>query len=94
MQISCALAKKIVEAIFERHDAIRRMLCADAGIKLMNLDATIMMDVLEALVTRGIPCIGIHDSVVVPERFGGDAQAEMEKSWALHSNGPTLCKIK
>ena len=94
MQISYALAKKIVEAIFERHGAIRRMLCADAGIKLMNLDATIMMDVLEALVARGIPCIGIHDSVVVPERFGGDAQAEMEKFWALHSKGPTPCEIK
>ena len=94
MQISYALATKIVAAIFERHDVIRRMLCADAGIKLMNLDATIIMDVLEALVARGIPCIGIHDSVVLPERYGGDAQAEMEKSWALHSKGPTLCEIK
>jgi hypothetical protein len=87
-------AKAIVNAILKRHDAIRAMLCNDWGIKLMNLDARIMVQVMNALVARGIPCIGIHDSVVLPERYGGDAQAEMEKSWALHSKGPTLCEIK
>jgi hypothetical protein len=87
-------AKAIVNAILKRHDAIRAMLCNDWGIKLMNVDASIMVQVMNALVARGIPCIGIHDSIVVQHRFEGHALAEMEKSWAQNSKGPNRCNIK
>jgi hypothetical protein len=87
-------AKAIVKAILKRHDAIGVMLCNDWGIKLMNLDARIMVQVMNALVARGIPCIGIHDSIVVQRRFEGQAFAEMEKSSAKNSKGPNLCNIK
>ena len=87
-------AKAIVNAILKRHDAIRAMLCDDWGIKLMNVDASIMVQVMNALVAQGIPCIGIHDSIVVQRRFEGYALAEMEKSWAQNSKGPNLCNIK
>jgi hypothetical protein len=87
-------AKAIVDAILKRHDAIRAMLCNDWGIKLMNVDARIMVQVMNALVARGIPCIGIHDSIVVQHRFEGHALAEMEKSWAQNSKGPNRSNIK
>jgi hypothetical protein len=87
-------AKAIVNAILKRHDAIKAMLCNDWGIKLMNVDASIMVQVMHALVARGIPCIGIHDSIVVQHRFEGQALAEMEKSWAQNSRGPNFCMIK
>ena len=87
-------AKAIVNAILKRHDAIRAMLCNDWGIKLMNVDASIMVQVMNALVAGGIPCIGIHDSIVVQHRFEGQALAEMEKSWAQNSKGPNPSNIK
>ena len=83
-----------MNAILNRHDAIRAMLCNDWGIKLMNVDARIMVQVMNALVARGIPCIGIHDSIVVQHRFEGQALAEMEKSWAQNSKGPNRSNIK
>jgi hypothetical protein len=45
---------------------------------------------MAALVARGIPCVGIHDSVIVPEVFAGQAHAEMEKSRAQNSKGQTF----
>jgi hypothetical protein len=74
-------------------DPIRRMLCEDIGIRLMNRDATIMMAILEALVARGIPCIGIHDSVISPDRFGGQVREEMERFWAIVQNGINPCHV-
>jgi hypothetical protein len=87
-------AKAIVNAILKRHDAIRGMLCNDWGIKLMNVDASITVQAMNALVARGIPCIGIHDSIVVQQHFEDQALAEMEKSWAQNSKGPNRSNIK
>jgi hypothetical protein len=94
LQIPYHQAVKIIDAVFERHDPIRRMLCTDSGIKFMNIDSRITVGAMKALVARGIPVIGVHDSLIVPSRFEGQAREEMTKSWGQHSNGPNPCSIK
>ncbi len=39
---------------------------SDAGMKLMNLDGAIALEVLYHFASRGLPCLGCHDSFVVP----------------------------
>jgi hypothetical protein len=87
-------AKAIVNAIFDRHDAIRGMLCNDWGIRLMNIDSTIMIGVMNALVDQGIPAIPVHDSVLLPARFEGKARAEMTRFWGQVAKGLNPCEIK
>jgi hypothetical protein len=94
LQIPYHQAVKIIDAVFERHDPIRRMLCTDSGIKFMNIDSRITVGAMKALVDRGIPVIGVHDSLIVPTRFEGQAREEMDKSWCKHSKGPNPCSIK
>src|SRR5664280_501244 len=66
LQIPYHQAVKIIDAVFERHDPIRRMLCTDTGIKFMNIDPRITVGAMNAQVARGIPVIGVHDSLIVP----------------------------
>jgi hypothetical protein len=94
MQIPYYQAVKIIDAVFERHDPIRRLLCTDRGIKFMNIDSRITVGAMNALVARGIPVIGVHDSLIVPSRFKGQAHEEMAKSWGQHSKGPNRCSIR
>jgi hypothetical protein len=94
LQIPYYQAVKIIDAVFERHDPIRRMLCTDRGIKFMNIDSRITVGAMKALVARGIPVIGVHDSLIVPTRFEGQAREEMTKSWGQRSKGPNPCSIK
>jgi hypothetical protein len=87
-------AKVIVSIILDRHDAIRGMLCNDWGIRLMNIDATIMMAAMSTLVDQGIPAIPVHDSIVLPARFEGQAREEMTRSWDRFQKQPNPCRIK
>jgi hypothetical protein len=91
--ITYASAQKLVAALIERHDAVRKSLCSDVGIRLMNTDSKIILDAVGALVAAGIPCIPIHDSLVVPKRFEGQTRAQMLKSWAKFQNSVNLCSI-
>jgi hypothetical protein len=87
-------ARVIVSVILDRHDAIRGMLCNDWGIRLMNIDATIMMAAMSTLVDQGIPAIPVHDSIVLPARFEGQAREEMTRSWDRFQKQPNPCRIK
>jgi hypothetical protein len=56
--------------------------------------AAIMMGVTAGLTAAGIPAIPIHDSVRVPDRFIGEAQAKMEEFWERNVGKLNRCSIK
>lgn len=87
-------ARQIIEAIRERHKPIDRAICADAGITLMNLDSKIAMAVTTGLMADGIPSIPVHDSIIAPVRFEGQAKAKMEESWERFCGKVNPCTIK
>jgi|GEM_PF-4062618 len=50
----------------ERHEPIAKFFGADSGMRLMRLDSLIAIEVLYTFASHGIPCLGCHDSFIVP----------------------------
>ena len=92
-QMPRAAAAKIIEAIKERHKPIERFICADAGIRLMNHDAKLMMAVTSRLVAAGIPSVPIHDSTIVPARYSTEARAKMIECWLSYYVSVNHCVV-
>ena len=51
--------------------------------RLMNIDSRIMLAAVEYLMDRGIKCIPIHDSLVVPARYEGVAMEALAHGWRV-----------
>lgn len=61
--------KHLLEALKMKHKPVAHHFCTEhLGTRLQYLDSEIMMTVIQTLTTLGIPCIPVHDSVVVPKR--------------------------
>jgi hypothetical protein len=87
-------AKRLLEALKIRHAPIEKMICSDAGMRLMNLDARIMLSAVDRLIAKGIDAIPIHDSIVVAEHHESEAREALNFGW--HSQNPQLtpCHIE
>lgn len=55
----------IANKLMCRHNAIKASFCSGAGLGLQHHDAEIVRDVMLDLVREGIPCLPVHDSVIV-----------------------------
>jgi len=89
-------ALRLVEALRARNAPIEKMLCSDAGMRLMNIDARIMLTAADHLVAKGIPCVPIHDSIVVPEQYESEAREALNFGWSIRTQNPqiTPCNIE
>jgi hypothetical protein len=43
---------------------------------------------------RGIPCIPVHDSIVVPLQYEGEAREALYYGWCSQNVSPSLCNIE
>lgn len=83
----------IVQAIRSKHLPIADDFCSDKGIRLMNLDSTICLSVLNILTQQGIPCLSVHDSFLVQKSHEAtlrNAMAEAYKGVGLGDYVPTI----
>jgi len=87
-------AQRLLDVLKSRHGPIGKMLCSDAGMRLMNLDARIMLIAVNRLIAKGIAAIPIHDSIVVAGRYESEAREALNFGW--HSQNPQLtpCQIE
>lgn len=61
------LAGKLIAAIKERHKPVAKHFHSGLGLQLQNLDSEMAEYVLRVMtVQKGIPCLPIHDSFIVP----------------------------
>jgi hypothetical protein len=58
--------KGILPAALRRHARIAHHFGSDAGMRLMRVDSRIALRVLHHFATRAVPCLGVHDSFIVP----------------------------
>jgi hypothetical protein len=75
-------AGRLLDALKARHAPIASMLCSDAGMKLMHLDARIMLAAVDRLIAQGISCIPVHDNIVVPQQHEGAAREALHLGWS------------
>ncbi|MBV5343104.1 hypothetical protein JZU68_05665, partial [bacterium] len=48
---------------------IARYVNSGAGLKLQNLDSQITEAILMRMTDKGIPCLPVHDSYIVPQQY-------------------------
>ncbi|RVO31645.1 hypothetical protein [Sinorhizobium meliloti] len=61
------LSSRLIEAMKARHQEVREFFHSGCGLRLQNLDGKMAEYVLRAMTVRkGIPCLPIHDSFIVP----------------------------
>jgi hypothetical protein len=87
-------AIRLIEALKARHAPIAKMLCSDAGMRLMNLDSRIMLAAVDRLMAKGIQCVPIHDSIVVPEQHESEAREALNFGWCTQNPSITPCYIE
>jgi hypothetical protein len=81
-EYSKAETRRILLLLKKRNPAIADLFCSDAGIHLMTQDSRIACEIVDALMSRGIVCIPIHDSFIVQKRHEADLKAEMDAAWS------------
>lgn len=65
--LNTKLAGKLIDAIKKRHAPVEKYFHSGVGLELQNLDAKMAEYVLrEMTVRKGVPCLPIHDSFIVP----------------------------
>lgn len=63
------------------HEDIAHHFGTDVGMRLMRLDAAIALGVLHHFAEQGVPCLGIHDSFIVPETKRDELLEVMEEEY-------------
>src|SRR5947207_5478097 len=87
-------AIQLIEALKVRNAPIEKMLCNDAGMRLMNLDSRIMLTAVDRLIARGIDCLPVHDSIVVSEQHESEARDALNFGWSTQNPQLTPCRIE
>ena len=80
-------ARPVLEAFYEVHDLIASHFCSDTGMRLMNKDAKIALDIVWHFIRQSIPCLPIHDSYIVQEQYEDELRGVMDETYRKHSDG-------
>lgn len=85
----------LMEKFLQAHEPIRKYLCTGnkTGMKLMNKDAKIALDVCKHFAKQNIPILPIHDSFIVQAKYEQELREVMDKMYKKHANNYT-CPIK
>src|SRR5262249_8296236 len=72
-------ARELLIAIRSKHPAIASSFGSDAGARLMRKDSDIAERVMLDMIRRGIPCLPVHDSFIVPATRASELEEAMER---------------
>ena len=67
----------LISRLKEAHPAIEKYFCSGAGLYLQRVDSEIMRNVLVRLAAENIPCLPVHDSVIVTAHHELELRAAM-----------------
>lgn len=82
-------ARPLMEKFMKVHESINHYFCQgkDTGMRLMNKDAMIALDVVDHFISQGIPIIPIHDSFIVEEQHENELREVMQGIYKKHTGG-------
>jgi hypothetical protein len=58
--------KDVHALAMKNHQRIADQFCSDAGMRLMRLDSELALRIMYHFAKQNIPCLGVHDSFIVP----------------------------
>jgi len=91
------LSANLIDALKERHREVQEFFHSGCGLRLQNLDSKMAEHVLRAMTVRkGVPCLPIHDSFIVPEGHVNDLMNSMAKAYEkfVGKASAPVCSIK
>ncbi|OWV69838.1 hypothetical protein ATY75_09260 [Rhizobium sp. N122] len=91
------LAGKLIDAMKKRHQPVEKYFHSGKGLELQNLDAKMAEYVLRVMtVQKGVPCLPIHDSFIVPEGQVKNLVRTMKAAYEKYVGraNSSLCSIK
>ena len=71
--------RKILPLVYQTHSRIQEQFGKDRGIELMRIDSAIALDVLNHFAKQSIPCLGCHDSFLVPKQHMQELRQVMNR---------------
>lgn len=88
-------AIQIVKGFKETHKPIAHHFFSDNdnGLRVMNKDASIALDIVDHFVKKGVPILAIHDSFIVQEQHKEELHETMDRVYKKHTGGFS-CPIK
>lgn len=88
-------AKPLITKLKEAHKSIEHHFCngKDTGLRIMNLDSRIALDVVDHFAAQKIPILAIHDSFIVQKKYKEELWQVMESTYEKHTK-EFKCKIK
>lgn len=87
--IGITRARPLIEAFRQKHNKIDHYFCTgkETGLRVMNLDARIALDIVDHFTGKGIPILAIHDSFVVQEQYRDELYTVMKRKYSQHTKG-------
>jgi hypothetical protein len=88
-------ARQVIDRFKKEHVEISHHFFSDneTGLRTMNKDAAIAIDVVELFAEKGWPILAIHDSFVVQEQHRDELKSTMDRIYKKHNKG-FFCPIK
>jgi len=81
-------ARHLMEAFRKAHPKIAHRFCTgDVGMKLMNKDSKIALDIVQHFTNQGIPILCVHDSFIVQEQHQDELENMMLQTYKKHTGG-------
>ena len=93
--IGITKARPVIEEFKKAHKPISEYFCKGkkTGLKIMNKDAKIALDVVDHFAKKGIPILPVHDSFIVQRQYKKELMHVMKQTYGKHTGG-FRCKIK
>ncbi len=73
--------KQVVQAMEQKHAPVAHWFRKGRGLELQAIDARIAEQVLLHMAQRGVPCLPVHDSFIVPASQAAALREEMDKAY-------------
>jgi hypothetical protein len=72
---------EIINRIKKYHSDIRMYICGNIGRNLQRIDSIIMHKIVLYFAQKGIPCLPVHDSVIIEEQYEDELRKVMEDTF-------------
>ncbi len=93
-ELKITKARPLIDSFRQVHKRIDHYFCNgnETGLRVMNLDAIIALDVVKNFTEQEIPILAIHDSFIVQEKHQGELHRTMKKAYQKHTGFRILVK--
>lgn len=81
--------KPLIEKIREVHLPISHYFCCSdsTGLRVMNQEARIALDIVYYFALKQIPILAIHDSFIVQTQYEQELYSIMQNVYSMHTKG-------